>query len=39
MRLARGDPKRYDVDAKGNCRLTWPWKAPDAVDVDLEDYH
>lgn len=34
-----GDPKRFAVDATGNYRLTWAWNAPDAVDVDLEDYH
>jgi proteic killer suppression protein len=34
-----GDPKRYAVDVSGNYRLTWGWDDPDAVDVDLEDYH
>jgi toxin HigB-1 len=35
----RGKPKRYAVDANGNYRVTWGWDEPDAVDVDLEDYH
>ncbi len=30
---------RYAVDVTGNYRLTWGWDDPDAVDVDLEDYH
>jgi toxin HigB-1 len=30
---------RYAVDATGNYRLTWGWDDPDAIDVDLEDYH
>lgn len=34
-----GSPTRYAVDASGNYRVTWGWDAPDAVDVDLEDYH
>jgi toxin HigB-1 len=34
-----GDPKRYAVDVTGNYRLTWAWEEPDAIDVDLEDYH
>jgi proteic killer suppression protein len=34
-----GDPKRYAVGVTGNYRLTWGWEDPDAVDVDLEDYH
>lgn len=34
-----GDPKRYAVDVTGNYRLTWGWEHPDAIDVDLEDYH
>jgi proteic killer suppression protein len=34
-----GEPKRYAVSVTGNYRLSWAWDAPDAVDVDLEDYH
>ena len=34
-----GKPKRYAVDASGNYRITWGWDEPDAIDVDLEDYH
>lgn len=34
-----GKPKRYAVDTSGNYRLTWGWDEPDAIDVDLEDYH
>jgi toxin HigB-1 len=32
-------PKRYAVDASGNYRVTWGWDEPDAIEVDLEDYH
>lgn len=35
----QGEPPRYAVDVTGNYRLTWAWEQPDAVDVDLEDYH
>lgn len=35
----KGKPKRYAVDASGNYRVTWGWEEPDAIDVDLEDYH
>ena len=35
----KGSPKRYAVDASGNYRVTWEWEAPDAIEVDLEDYH
>lgn len=35
----QGDPKRYAVDVTGNYRLTWAWEGPNAVDVDLQDYH
>ena len=35
----KGKPKRYAVDASGNYRITWAWEEPDAIDVDLEDYH
>ena len=34
-----GKPKRYAVDVTGNYRLTWVWDEPDAIAVDLEDYH
>lgn len=30
---------RYSVKVTGNYRITFAWSAPDAVDVDLEDYH
>lgn len=30
---------RYAVDASGNWRLTFGWDGPDAIEVDLEDYH
>ncbi|SFU84788.1 proteic killer suppression protein [Methylobacterium sp. 174MFSha1.1] len=29
----------YAVNASGNYRITFRWDAPDAIDVDLEDYH
>ncbi len=35
----QGKPKRWTVDATGNYRITWGWNEPDAVQVDLEDYH
>lgn len=35
----QGKPKRFSVSVSGNYRLTWGWKYPDAIDVDLEDYH
>ena len=35
----QGKPKRHSVDASGNYRVTYGWDHPDAVDVDLEDYH
>lgn len=30
---------RFAVDASANYRITFGWDGPDAVDVDLEDYH
>jgi toxin HigB-1 len=30
---------RYAVNASGNWRITFGWDGPNAVDVDLEDYH
>jgi proteic killer suppression protein len=30
---------RYAVDANGNWRITFAFDGPDAVEVDLEDYH
>lgn len=35
----QGRPKRYAVDASANYRITWGWDDPDAIEVDLEDYH
>ena len=35
----QGKPKRYSVDASANYRVTYDWDKPDAIDVDLEDYH
>jgi proteic killer suppression protein len=36
----RGPMKgRHAVWVSGNWRLSWGWKHPDAIDVDLEDYH
>ena len=29
----------YSVRVTGNFRLTFSWQGPDAVAVDLEDYH
>jgi len=30
---------RYALTVSRNWRLTFGWQGPDAVDVDLEDYH
>lgn len=35
----QGEPKRYAVDASGNYRITWGWDHPNAINVDIEDYH
>ena len=35
----RGKPVRYSVRVTANYRLTFGFAAPDATDVDLEDYH
>jgi proteic killer suppression protein len=35
----RGKPQRFAVDASGNYRITFGWDEPDAIDVDIEDYH
>jgi toxin HigB-1 len=35
-----GDRKgAFSVTVSGNWRLTFRWDGPDAIDVDLEDYH
>ncbi|MEO7504902.1 MAG: type II toxin-antitoxin system RelE/ParE family toxin [Sphingomicrobium sp.] len=35
----KGKPVRYSVRVTANYRLTFAFEAPDADDVDLEDYH
>ena len=35
----QGNPKRYAVDANGNYRITFGFDGPDAVEIDIEDYH
>ena len=35
----RGTPVRYSVRVTANYRLTFTFDAPDADDIDLEDYH
>jgi proteic killer suppression protein len=35
----QGTPARFSVRVTANYRLTYAWEEPDAVDVDLEDYH
>lgn len=35
----QGKPLRYSVWASGNYRVTFEWEQPDALKVDLEDYH
>ena len=35
----QGNPKRYGVDANGNYRITFGFDGPDAVEIDIEDYH
>ncbi len=34
-----GTPQRWSVRVTANYRITFAWDAPDAIDVDLEDYH
>lgn len=38
-RLAGAQKGRYSVWASENWRITFGWDKPDAVEVDLEDYH
>ncbi len=35
----RGKPPRYSVRVTRNYRITYGFEEPDAVDVDIEDYH
>ena len=35
----QGKPKRYSVTITGNWRITFEWKASDAIAVNYEDYH
>jgi proteic killer suppression protein len=35
----RGKPARFSVRVSGNWRITFEFSAPDAIDVDIEDYH
>jgi proteic killer suppression protein len=35
----KGKPARFSVRVTANYRLTFGFEAPDAHDVDLEDYH
>jgi proteic killer suppression protein len=35
----RGKPIRFSVRVTGNWRITFEFAAPDAIDVDIEDYH
>ncbi len=37
--LSGQDKGRFAIDASGNWRITFGWDDPDAIDVDLEDYH
>jgi proteic killer suppression protein len=30
---------RWSARVTGNWRITFGWNGPDAIDVDLEDYH
>ena len=30
---------RFALTVSRNWRITFGWSAPDAIDVDLEDYH
>lgn len=38
-RLTGDQSGRYAVKVDKNWRLTFAWTAPDAIDVDYEDYH
>lgn len=35
----QGKPKRYSIRDTANYRITFGWEPPDAIDVDIEDYH
>lgn len=35
----KGKPVRYSLRANANYRVTFGFEEPDAVDVDIEDYH
>lgn len=35
----RGKPTRYSVRVTANWRITFGFVVPDAIDVDIEDYH
>lgn len=35
----QGKPKRFSIRVTANYRLTFGWDSPDAIEVDLEDYH
>jgi proteic killer suppression protein len=37
--LAPKWPNRYSVRVTGNYRITFAFEGPNAVDVDIEDYH
>jgi proteic killer suppression protein len=37
--LGGKDNGRHSVSVTGNWRITFGWDGPDAIDVDLEDYH
>lgn len=38
-RLTSDQRGRYSVWVSENWRITFGWEEPDAIDVDLEDYH
>ena len=35
----QGKPKRYSIRVTANYRITFGWEPPDAIDIDIEDYH
>lgn len=35
----KGKPQRYTIHVNGPWCITFGWEEPDAIDVDLEQYH
>ncbi len=39
LHTLRGAERRYSIKVNGPWRITFEWDAPDAIRVDLEQYH